>query len=251
MKYLFIALIFISCHNISGNKNEQQIATEVLDTIQTSPPTITAEPAIFESAFVLGTTQKTKNSQITLYGVNIGKLKVSSGRLIACDPMHMDEYGKPFTQLFPTGEFPVQLAIANAGDVETIAFSRINFSDEPVARWEFALLEGQTQLPIGKEKMHGYSVDASVGAFIDEAAKNALDLSSVDNMDGALYKELDKHYRPNWRYAMYDFGEHNMAAFTSGYGDGYYATYIGFDAQGNPCRLLTDFGLFDWKGIGE
>ncbi len=66
-------------------------------------------------------------------------------------------------------------------------------------------------------------------------------------MDTELYKEMDKHYHKNWRYTMYNFGQHNLAAFTTGFGDGRYATYIGFDANGKPCRLLSDFGLFDWR----
>ena len=66
-------------------------------------------------------------------------------------------------------------------------------------------------------------------------------------MDGAVYKEMEKHTHYDWRYAMYDFGQHNLAAFTSGFGDGRYSTYIGFAANGKPCRLITDFGLFDWR----
>lgn len=161
--------------------------------------------------------------------------------------MHIDEYGKPFTQLFPTGNFPVQLSIARFDEEEVIAFARIHFSDEPVARWEAALLEGQAPLPLGGEKRHGYSVDAGVGIFIDEDANKLLNFDAVNNMDAALYKELDKHYRKNWRYALYDFNGHNLAAFTSGDGDGYYSSYIGFDANGKPCRLVTDFDIIRWK----
>jgi hypothetical protein len=46
---------------------------------------------------------------------------------------------------------------------------------------------------------------------------------------------------------MYNFGKHNLAVFTTGLGDGCYNTYIGFDAKGQPCRLLTDFAIFDWR----
>ncbi len=34
-----------------------------------------------------------------------------------------------------------------------------------------------------------------------------------------------------------------LATFTTGYGDGCYATYIGFDKEGHACQLLTDFEL--------
>ena len=248
MKYIIIAFLFISCNNITGFNNAPPISAEPLDTIQPAIIGIVPTPILFENAFLKGTRQMRDNSNATLYGITIGKLKVASGRIIACDPMHIDEYGKPFTQIFPLGEYPVQLSIAKFDDKETIAFARINFSDEAVVKWEFALLQGQDQIPLAREKMHGYSVDAGVGVFIDEESKQALDFkTTVYDTDGLVYQEMDKHYRKDWRYAMYSFGNHNLAAFSSGEGDGYYATYIGFDASGTPCRLLTDFGLFDWS----
>lgn len=249
MKYLLTALIaltFISCQNIFPKKDPPKVSTGILDTIKTSPAGIVSTPALFETAFIKGTTEKIDKSTISLYGVTIGKLKVTSGRIVACDPLHMDEYGIPYTQLFPTGEFPVQLSIGKLDSDESIVFARINFSDEPVVKWEFALLEGQEPLPFGGKKMYGYSVDASTGIFIDEEAMKAMDPTAVTEA-GALFKEMDKHYRNFWRYTMYNFDKYNAAAFTTGLGDGRYATYIGFDASGKPCRLLTDFGFFNWK----
>ena len=233
---------------MSFNSNDPEISREPLDTIQSSTNEIVAVPVLFETAFIKEAKQPANVSKMSLYGVTIGTLNIVSGRIIACDPMHIDEYGKPFTQLFPTGEFPVQLSIAKFDEEELIAFARIKFSDSPVVKWRFALLEGQSHLPLGKEKRHGYSVDASVGIFIDNEAYQALDYkSSVYDSDGTVYKEMDKHYRNDWRFAIYQFGNHNLAAFTTGEGDGYYSTYVGYDAHGNPCRLLTDFTVVDWK----
>jgi hypothetical protein len=58
---------------------------------------------------------------------------------------------------------------------------------------------------------------------------------------------MDKHYHNTWRYAMFNFGQHNLVSFTTGMGDGHYATYIGYDANGKICRLLSDFDLFNWR----
>jgi hypothetical protein len=252
MKYFILALTLISCTNRTLNERGLSVSTAPLDTIQTVTPSIIATPALFESAFSKGSTFTGKKSVARFYGVNIGTIKISSGHIIACDPMHIDEYGKPFTQVFPTGEFPVQLSIVNFGTKEEIAFARIKFSDAPVERWELALLKGQGPLPVGSEDIHGYGVDAGVGVFIDSAANELLDFDAVShNSDGLLYQEMDKNYRNDWRYAIYSFKGHNLAAFTSGEGDGYYATYIGFDTRGNPCRLLTDFGLVNWKQVKQ
>jgi hypothetical protein len=247
--YFLFAFAFFACQNGPGKIDPRKISTEVLDTIKAVPGRIVATPVLFEFAFVKGTTQIVNKKIFQLYGITIGKIKINSGYIIACDPMHIDEYGIPFTQLFPTGEFPVQLSITKLENQESIAFVRINFSDEPVQKWEFALQATQKPMPIGGEEMPGYSVDAGVGVFIDKDANKVFDKKTAENTDRELFKEMEKHYHSKWKYAMYNFGDNNLAAFSTGFGDGYYASYIGFDATGKPCRLLTDFGLFDWKQI--
>ena len=248
MRYILFALTvtLFSCGGID-RRDSRTISMEPLDTVKTRPANLDARPLLFEAAFMPGTTHKVKDSIIRLYAVTIGKLKISSGHIVACDPGHIDEYGIPFTQEFPKGEYPVQLAIAKLGYDETIAYARINFSDESVQRWEFALQKGQSPLPVGGKEMHGYSVDLGIGMFADEEASKAIDKTNLTSLDAALYKEMDKNYRNDWRFTMHSFGPYNLAAFSSGFGDGYYATYIGFDAAGKPCRLLTDFGFFHWK----
>lgn len=248
MKYILIGIIFFSCR-IKTNERPSgpKISSEILDTIKTRPAKLDAKPVLFEAAFINGTTQKIKDLVINYYGVTIGKIKIVSGHIMICDPLHIDEYGIPFTQLFPTGEFPVQLAIAKLGEEESTAFARINFSDEPVEKWEFALQAGQAPIPVGGKEKHGYSVDFGIAIFMDEEAKKVLDINSLTETDADLYKDMYKHYHKGWKYTMYNFGNHNLAAFTTGFGDGHYATYIGFDAKGKPCRLVTDFNLFDAK----
>ncbi len=246
LSYTLIAIIFCNCRGIYRNE-VPPISKEPLDTIKSVPARIVAAPVLFETAFVKGTTQKVESSIFNLYGITIGKIKIVSGNIVVCDPMHIDEYGIPFTQVFPRGEFPVQLSIAKLGNEELTAFARVNFSDEPVQKWEFALQQGQPSIPVGGEEMFGYGIDGGVAIFIDEEASKVLDKNTVENMDQPVFKEMEKHYRNRWKYTMYNFGQHNLAAFSTGLGDGRYATYIGFDGNGKPCRLVTDFGLFNWK----
>jgi hypothetical protein len=247
MKYILIVFIFLACSNNPGKVDSRKISTEVLDTIKSSPGRTVATPVLFETAFINGTTQLVNKNVFSFYGITIGKIKINSGHIIASDPMHIDEYGIPFTQVFPTGEYDMQLAITKFKDQESIAFARISFSDEPVQKWEFAMREGEKPMPIGGEDMPGFSVDAGVGVYIDKEANKVFDRKKAENMDGEVFKEMEKHYHNNWKYTMYKFGNYNLAAFSTGFGDGYFGTYIGFDAAGNPCRLLTDFNLFDWK----
>jgi hypothetical protein len=58
--------------------------------------------------------------------------------------------------------------------------------------------------------------------------------------------EEDQSRRPS-RYSIVldEQRELNMFIFTSGWGDGEYASYWGFDANGSPVCLITDFGIFE------
>ena len=142
-----VSCIHVTCTNDSTPKTiNPKVSTEKLDTIKNTGYSITAKPEIFEKAFFQGTEAKMDSFNIEFYSANIGKLNVESGRLIACDPIVMHD-AKPFLQVFPVGLFPVQLAIAKINDDERVAFARISFSDSPVTKWEFALDEGQEEIP--------------------------------------------------------------------------------------------------------
>ncbi len=250
---LLIALFLISCSGSSGNKNTATnqgytASAESLDTLQINPYTTTAKPEIFESAFFKGAQTRVDTLNLQFYAVDIGKINIESGKIIACDPIGMHD-SKPFTQTFPIGQFPVQLAIAKFKNDERVAFSRIQFSNNSVIKWEFALLHGQDQVPIDGETLYGYGVDAGIGLFIDEKANSAF--NELANKDEGLWQkvfteEMDNQYRDTWQYIIYKFDGHNFACFSTGYGDGHYGTYVGYDANGNICSLLTDFGLVEW-----
>ena len=103
MKYLLLTLIIFACFACNiPKKDAPKISTEVLDTIKTVPAAIVAQPDFFETAFIKGTTKQGKSAPVNFYGITIGKIKITSGQIVACDPLHIDEYGKPYTQLFPT-----------------------------------------------------------------------------------------------------------------------------------------------------
>lgn len=253
MRYLIPILIFISCNNFSKNNIVAQgantsIVTESFDTLKNKPYSVATKPEIFETAFFAGTKANMDSFSIDFYSVGIGKLNIESGKIIACDPIVVRD-AKPFTQTFPTGKYSTQLAIAKLKNDERVAFSRILFSDNPVTKWEFALQIGQKQVAIDNETFYGYGVDAGVGLFIDEKARESFVQLYEKNesiWDKVFIKEMSKHYRNTWQYLIYDFDGHNLASFSTGYGDGTYATYVGYDSKGNICRLLTDFGLIDW-----
>jgi hypothetical protein len=170
-------------------------------------------PSIFESAYFDQARTRQDSIAISFYAVTIGNLKIETGKIIACDP------------------------------------SRIYFSPKPVVRWEFALARGKRQIPLGGEHFYGYGVDGGQGIFIDSAANDGFTklLSQDDDLwETVFVDETMKNYRNTWEFVVYPFPGHNLAGFSTGLGDGTYASYVGYDASGKICRLLTDFGLISW-----
>lgn len=226
------------------------VSHDPLDTVKNNIYDVQAQPAIFEKAYFPGTVVKEDSVEIKFYAATIGKLKVVSGKIIACDPVLMMDTMRSLAATFPTGEFPVQLAIAMIHTDQRVAFSRILFSDKPVAKWEVALLPGQQSLAVGDTTYYGYGVDAGTGAFIDSVAYLSFDsLSNKDHdLTTRVFTEMmDIHYRDTWDYIVPLFKGYNLAAFSTGYGDGTYGSYIGYDADGKICRLLTDLQVVSWK----
>lgn len=214
----------------------------------TSKPVITTSfsgrtfPSIFEAAFQPDTKVAYATISYTFHRLYIGQLKIESGKLIACDPIVMQDVS-PFTQQFPLGSFPVHLAMAKTTDDERVAFSRILFSDKPVTRWEFALKPGQKPISLKDTSSYCYGVDAGMGVFIDSLANGVFALKDHAAWENVFLKKSEQS---GYKGFVHEFEGHSLASFSTGYGDGCYSTYIGFDEQDNVCQLLTDFGMVEW-----
>jgi hypothetical protein len=242
--------IIVSCNNYRQPTDSVLTNNDKPDTVK--PVIITslnnkAYPAIFEAAFSNGTKATQGDITYAFYKLDIGKIKIESGKLIACDPVVMFD-ASPFTQNFPIGDFPVQLAIATTHNDERVAFSRIVFSNEPISKWEFALKNGQKPIPLKDTSFYCYGVDAGTGIFIDSIANTIFNKKDNSAWQDAFVRKAEQN---GYRGYIYDFDGHNLATFSTGYGDGCYATYIGFDDHGEVCQVLTDFGLIAWWQLPE
>ena len=179
----------------------------------------------------------------------IGNLIVRNGRIVACDPLVSLVGAREFTHDFPKGAFPVELAIARTGDEEYIAFARIRFSNRPAVRWENAVPQGHDPAELGDDELFGYGVDSGTGAFMDTSGQAQLhafmgeDAFYFDAFEAAF----DQNYQDTRTWLLWEGTETNAAMFTSGLGDGFYPSFVGYDPSGAICRLVTDFGLVDWE----
>jgi Protein of unknown function (DUF4241) len=243
--------LIVSCNNYK-QPNDNALATDSNQPDTVKPIIITsfkatAYPDIFEAAFS-NETKVTQGDMIyNFYKLDIGKLNVGSGKLIACDPIAMDD-ASPFTQTFPIGKFSAHLAMAKTYNDERVAFSRVVFSDSTITNWQFALKSGQKPIPLKDTSFYCYGVDAGTGIFIDSIANVIFNKNEHPEWENVFITKAEKN---GYKGYIHDFDGHNLATFSTGYGDGCYATYIGFDKQGKVCQILTDFGLVEWWKLEE
>ncbi len=79
-----------------------------------------------------------------------------------------------------------------------------------------------------------------------ETAKIFTDRADEDFTD-FMIKEMEKNYVHTWDWANFKFEETsgNLITFKSGFGDGVYGSYFGFDENNETTSLVTDFALVD------
>jgi Protein of unknown function (DUF4241) len=227
-----------------------------------SPPYAEVFTKAFEPGFKVDSridvgdgTSRTDN--VAFRVIEIGKLIITSGRVAAADPFVGLSTAKPYLQPVPNGSHPVRLAVGDhpAGDVKDnrVAFARVDFTDHPVTRWSMALVEGQDAATLKAGEIFGYPVDAGTGSFFDPAVQPAIDgmYAQKPNVYDDWQTEGEangpKVVGPYSFVLMLPAGNANVAMFHSGWGDGFYATWFGYDKDGNVAALVTDFSTIDWN----
>ena len=222
------------------------------------PPTYAAA---FEKAFARGFSVETRTEfqgetrveTVLFKVVEAGSLKLPSGRICAADPFIALSDAKPFTQTTSTGAFPVRLAVASfpSGGLR-VAFARVDFKQARIARWSMAAPDGQNLSSLEEGHIFGYGVDAGTGSFFDPAAgKAAADLLRANPEAWEAWQTEGEDNGPKVvgpYFFLLDLplGEANAIMFGSGWGDGFYASWFGYDADGNVAALVTDFETIDW-----
>ncbi|NMO53426.1 DUF4241 domain-containing protein [Actinoplanes sp. TBRC 11911] len=191
-------------------------------------------PQSIEQLFVAGTIVEVHGRQIRLSVHNAGALRVSSGRVIAADPSSLDYDAEPFTVTVPPGSYPVSISLATFTDDpghSRVCAVRLDVGDQPPVRWELALREGQSTIDLGYGEFLGFGVDAGMACFVDAEVSDRLK---------DRWRTFDGLVEP--RYLTVEAGA--MVAWSSGWGDGSYPIWIGYEAGGAVSCFIADMLLF-------
>jgi hypothetical protein len=180
-----------------------------------------------------------------------GLLHCPSGGLVCCDPLVFAGSAEPFSLPLPAGAHRVILTIAKTDQDARVAFSRVHLRDTTPVVWDLMTLEGQDQSQLGPQEIFGYGVDTGTGCFADALAIRELDeLMSADKDYWQRFDDaMEKAYTPTWSWINWQLPSRlNVVAFSSGYGDGIYASFVGLDADNELACVVTDFQVLPYPG---
>lgn len=176
---------------------------------------------------------------------NLGKLHLSTGKIIASDPfVFFDE--KPFNTQITPESYSVVLSLARINyEEERVAFAMLKFNEKIPVRWELALRENDDVSKLSEGKFFGYNVDAGTGCFMDVTSQEILNkrLGNKEFHDFLVSEMYKNRNRPWINHNLENCPNNNLIAFSSGWGDGSYASYFGFDENNQVACLITDFEI--------
>lgn len=193
--------------------------------------------------------------------MDIGTVSFPSGRILACDPLIELEDRPPFMQTVPPGTYPVTICVMPSEKYgDRYACVKVTVSDAKPVRYDLAMI-GDEDLNEDLEDgdYFGFCVDAGMGciadvetqkAFREYWAKRLEEDEDIDPYNDLFCDLLEESYNENPRYQR-DGGDWvnwtvpgtdlSIPIFTSGWGDGVYPCYFGYDSDGNVCGVYILF----------
>ncbi len=193
--------------------------------------------------------------------LDIGAVHFPSGTIFACDPLVELEDTPPFIQTIPAGTYPVKICVVPSEKYgDRYACVKVEVNREKPVRYELGMT-GKEDLDeeLDEDDYFGFGVDAGMGcvadiqtqaAFKTYWAKRLEEDPDIDPYNDLFCDLLEENAKAcpkyqlshgdwlNWTVPATDC---NLPIFASGWGDGYYPVYFGYDAKGKVCAVYVRF----------
>jgi hypothetical protein len=203
-----------------------------------------------------------ENSEIDNIAINLlklGDLNLSTGKIVACDPLVGLWNTKSFSKSISTGIYPVTVAIAKMEESgDRYAVVKLEFSAKKASKWELAISDDDDISQLKDDEYLGFPVDAGLGCFCDVETQMWYDKWEKEFMekhpDGNIYDDFfaaefeknaidanDPMDIGDWlNFYLPNKPDLNVIMFHSGYGDGAYPCYWGITEDEKVCSLVVD-----------
>ena len=178
-----------------------------------------------------------------------GMLQITSGRIVACDPLVQPERPAFARALAQRGGHAVDVILGSVPALAVLWLRERAGLDAAALHWAPALLDGESVDMLADDAFYGYPVDAGMGCFMDAQTgpaigeRDSLESAApgyVSYYDDVLAPELGESDMAD-HYPLGQGSANNVVVFRSGWGDGSYPSFWALDAAGEPVALVTDF----------
>lgn len=205
--------------------------------------------------------QKQRLGKADLAVLDLGMVRFATGKVIACDPFVELGEAMPYMQTIPAGVYPVKITVSDSeyGGIRYVC-AKVLVSDKRPIRYELAM-KGKEKLDQEFEEgdFFGFGVDAGMACIADAATQEAFNhfwkerwdkdhsINPFDDVFSDLLEENAKKHPKyqsdmgdwlNWRVPGTDC---DLPIFSSGWGDGYYPVYFGYDTEGEVTGVYVHF----------
>lgn len=194
----------------------------------------------------------------TRYHLIVGKIDCPTGKIIVSDPLCYllnKDFSIPLEQVIPKGKYPVEISICRNEYISIrMCTARLKIKDTKAIKYVLAKVE---QRDADKKVLDGFFVDAGMMSFcdqqvaeeyrdfIDEWYSKNKDKNHYDDYFAKFFKESEEKL-PQYQRQDGDFIEwtnplsnNKMVMIASGFGDGFYQCYWGYDSENEICELIV------------
>ncbi|UZT96900.1 DUF4241 domain-containing protein [Chryseobacterium fluminis] len=209
-------------------------------------------PTDLESYF---TTNEIAGQQLET--MEIGNVSLPFGKIVVRDPLvALNANQSPYFVQAPIGNFPVTISVVKSEDWgDRYAVVKVEFTKEKPVIYREALVGIEELEDVTEDDYFGFGVDAGLGCITDAEVLPFVDIFideiNVENvyddyfagLFAQNYKDNPKNQREagdwiNWKVPN---TEYQIPMFASGFGDGTYPVYFGYDANEEICGLYIQF----------
>ena len=193
--------------------------------------------------------------------LEIGTAAFPTGTILACDPLIELEDAIPYIQTVEPGTYPVTISVLLSEEYgDRYACVKVTVTDNKPVYYDIGVVGNENlDEELDEDEYFGFIVDSGMGCILDlkpqDIFKAYWEKRCNEEEDIDLYNDLfcdlleenytayPKYQREggdwlNWTVPETDL---SIPIFASGWGDGIYPTYFGYDADGKICGIYILF----------
>jgi hypothetical protein len=196
-----------------------------------------------------------------IFILDMGEIEFPTGDILVRDPLvwlNRDE--KAYLTSVPRGKYRIETLVVKLDeDHYRYALSRVRFTENAHKIYYEALKGDENLDDVDDDSIFGFNVDAGLATIVDVATKNAYcdfkDKWYAENPDKNIYDdfftevfEKNAEDNPDYQRESGDWinfkipnSELSIPMIQSGFGDGRYPVYFGYDENGKLCDLVVEY----------